>query len=159
MGVSDRCFLCALSAVQFRVRRHQSRRIIEIATNPFLKVLERSGWNEDVSFANPDARPGFTLIDRLVVFAIIEISVSQLLPGLGNAKPNFLGVCCFSTERQLGGAMYFASKWRRVGHGGNRGVALCSWIISVVRELGSDPAGRTFAATARSRVLPVIFVD
>ncbi len=50
---------------------------------------------------------GFTLVELLVVVAIIALLVSILLPALGQARENAKRVVCMNSQRQLGFAWIF----------------------------------------------------
>lgn len=52
-----------------------------------------------------DIRHGFTLVELLVVVAIIALLLAILLPGLNKAKEAARGVACMSKQKQFGLAM------------------------------------------------------
>ena len=69
----------------------------------------------------PEIRRGFTLIEVLVVVAIIALLISVLLPSLVNAREEGKRAVCLSNLKQLGIAttMYLDANrdhfWRRGG--------------------------------------------
>jgi prepilin-type N-terminal cleavage/methylation domain-containing protein/prepilin-type processing-associated H-X9-DG protein len=65
------------------------------------------GTRRTPAHALPAARRGFTLIEILVVVAIIALLISILLPSLGAARSRARSVVCCSHLHLLGQAMFF----------------------------------------------------
>jgi prepilin-type N-terminal cleavage/methylation domain-containing protein/prepilin-type processing-associated H-X9-DG protein len=91
---------------------------------------------------------GFTLIEVLVVVAIIVLLVSILLPSLSTARKRARGSVCLSNMRQLGVASHmYANVWKGVlvdyglAHGGSVDETT-TWINSLRREYGNKLVAR-----------------
>ncbi len=65
--------------------------------------------------------PGFTLMELLVVMAIIAILTSILLPALGRAKQRAYSIACVSNLRQLGVALHLYVE------DNNNHLPVCAW--------------------------------
>lgn len=80
--------------------------------------------------------PAFTLIEVLVVVAIIALLVAILLPSLKQARARARSTQCLSNERQAGQSMQLFANGHKelVPRGGNSDTV--HWTMVVARELG-----------------------
>jgi prepilin-type N-terminal cleavage/methylation domain-containing protein len=67
---------------------------------------------------HPEPEPGFTLVELLVVMAVIAILASLLLPALSAAKAKTQGLGCVSNLRQITLTWMIAvdDDWGRLGY-------------------------------------------
>src|SRR3981081_2801681 len=75
--------------------------------------------------------PGFTLIDLLVVIAIIAILAAMLLPALSKSKLKAQGIMCMNNMRQL------TLAWLQYGHDSSDRLPYAS---ASNGGMGGDPA-------------------
>jgi prepilin-type N-terminal cleavage/methylation domain-containing protein/prepilin-type processing-associated H-X9-DG protein len=59
------------------------------------------------------ARPGFTLVELLVVIAVIALLIAMLLPALGNARARARSTICMTNQKQIGVAdQYYLNDYK-----------------------------------------------
>ncbi|MHB1157438.1 MAG: DUF1559 family PulG-like putative transporter [Phycisphaerales bacterium] len=95
---------------------------------------------------HPRPLHGFTLVELLVVVAIIALLLAILLPGLNKAKEAARGVSCMSKQKQFGLAMNaYAVEYNgwlpQNPYGGNRSDYLC-WDAQISNYLNYDKLRR-----------------
>lgn len=118
----------------------------------------------------PVFRQAFTLIEVLVVVAIIALLISILMPSLGRARASARSTQCLSNERQFGVAItaYAVSNKDWVPRGSNQ--FEINWTMLVVKMLGDRkpyascnevPVGKqgVFQCPERVMSMPAPFVD
>jgi prepilin-type N-terminal cleavage/methylation domain-containing protein len=62
--------------------------------------------SNQIRFDCEECRPGFTLLELLVVIAVIAILAALLLPALSQAKARAQSIKCISNLRQVGLALH-----------------------------------------------------
>jgi prepilin-type N-terminal cleavage/methylation domain-containing protein/prepilin-type processing-associated H-X9-DG protein len=85
----------------------------------------------------------FSLIELMVVIAIIAILASFLLPGLGRARKSARLAVCASQQRQVGAAIHMFSEdnLKKLPHGANNANAKAgTWEIRVAPYMGINYA-------------------
>jgi prepilin-type N-terminal cleavage/methylation domain-containing protein len=115
-------------------------------------------------------RDAFTLIEVLVVVAIIALLVAVLLPSLARARSSARGAVCASNLHQFGIAigMYMSEHHGYIPRGGKH--SSLHWVMLVARQVGDKrsykhvnqvPVGRMpiYSCPERSKTLSSPFMD
>lgn len=113
-----------------------------------------------VSRAPPSQRTAFTLVELLVVIAVIAILVALLLPALARAREAGRASICLSNLRQCFIACRtYADESRGFGPAiGQPYTALPNWRLVVQANSGRDGTGNELYSTATCLVCPTIDV-
>jgi prepilin-type processing-associated H-X9-DG protein/prepilin-type N-terminal cleavage/methylation domain-containing protein len=137
--------------------KNEKHKLSEAAIQPRNKNILPFYYHTVKPVNRKTVKPRFTLIELLIVIAIIAILAAMLLPALKTAKNMAKGAQCFSNLKQTGAAFYmYAQDWNEYVANGCFSDAsdwTRTWPIMLRADMGVPPAQQVLGASGyNSRV-------